>query len=225
MVRIDPPPPNRPVRPIHRTVPDGASLVRILDPTRRGATALTFRSNGPRKRFDHHHGEKGSPFHTPCDDPDRAVYYCAWSDTFTEPGDAVREALSSCLVEVFGDTGIVEYGDRVVAMPTVVRSLHLLDLRGNGAMRAGPVAAIAKCEYHYSQPWSRYFYENPGTFETIDGLYYSNAHNDKPAVLLYERAAEALICSESDAIRLDNPDPNFQHLIHEIMLQNNLVFG
>lgn len=110
-------------------------------------------------------------------------------------------------------------------MPKVIRSLRLLDLRGNGAMRAGTVSAIAKCEYRYSQPWSRYFYENPGTFETIDGIYYSNAHNDEPAVLLYERAADALSCSESDTVRLDHPDPEFQHLIHEIMLRNNLDFG
>src|SRR5690606_23706211 len=51
------------------------------------------------------------------------------------------------------------------------------------------------CEYRLSQPWSRYFYETPDTYGLIDGLCYLNAHNDEPAILLYERARDALHCT------------------------------
>src|SRR5215218_4565145 len=89
VVRLNPPPPTRPVAPIHITIPPGARLIRIFDPTRRNADALTFRRNGPRLRFDHHRGS--GPQRAPADDPDRAVYYAAWSSN-------ISEAFSSCLV-------------------------------------------------------------------------------------------------------------------------------
>ena len=213
VVRVALPPPTRPIAPCFHEIPAGARLVRIFDPTRRNATALTFRSYGPLKRFDHHRGQE--PDRTPCDDPERAVYYAAWS------GD-IRQALSSCLVEVFGDTGFVEPGAYHVAMPTVTRPLRLLDLCSRGAMRAGTVAAIAKCEYRLSQPWSRYFYETPAAYGPIDGLCYLNAHNDEPAILLYERARDALHCTDADTIRLD--DPHLRPTLLEIMREHNLVW-
>jgi hypothetical protein len=214
VVVLQPPPPTRPVAPVFLDLPAGERLVRIFDPTRRHATALTFRANGPRKRFDHHRGK--GPEREPDDDPARAVYYAAWS---ADPA----EALSSCLVEVFGDTGIVVLGDLAVALPTVMRSLRLLDLRGRGAMRAGTVAAIAKCEHRLSQPWSRYFYETEEVFGVLDGLIYRNAHNDEPAVVLYERARSALVCPADGVARLDDPD--LRPLLVDIMRRNQLVFG
>lgn len=213
VVRLAPPPPNRPVAPRFLEIPAGARLVRIFDPTRRDATPLTFRAYGPLKRFDHHRGE--GPDHDPCDDPERAVYYAAWSSD-------VPRALSSCLVEVFGDTGVVEPGERRVAMPSLTRPLRLLDLCFQGAMRAGTVAAIAKCEYRQSQPWSRYFYETTSLYDTIDGLCYLNAHNDEPAILLYDRARDALRCSDDDIVRLD--DPRLRPTLLAIMRANNLIW-
>jgi hypothetical protein len=194
-------------------VPAGEQLVRIFDPSRRNATALTFRWNGPRKRFDHHRGT--GPDRLPGDDPDRAVYYGAWS---SDRG----EAFSSCLVEVFGDTGLVTPGDFQVAMPTALRPLRLLDLRGHGAMRAGTVAAIAKCEHRDAQPWSRFFYENAATYTEVDGLIYRNAHNDEPAVMLYERAEGALVCPDTSVVRLDHA--GLRPLLMRSMRRNNLTF-
>ncbi|MGH2557957.1 MAG: RES family NAD+ phosphorylase [Thermomicrobiales bacterium] len=176
MILILPPPTTKSIQPIFVDVPTGSPLVRIFDPTRRNATALTFRANGPRKRFDHHRRQG----------PDR------------------------------------EFGDFVVTMPTVTRPLHLLELRDNGALCAGTVAAIAKCEHRLSQPWSRYFYENATDFNDLDGLIYRNAHNDEPAVLLYERARPALVCPADALTRLDHPGLRPQ-LIH-VMRQNNLTF-
>jgi len=213
VVLLNPPPPRRPVAPIFVTIPTDTRLVRIFDPARRNAGALTFRWNGPRKRFDHHRGS--GPMRTPSDDPDRAVYYAAWSDD-------LGEAFSSCLVELFGDTGIVGLGNLHVAMPTVTRPLQLLELRDHGAMRAGTVAAIAKCPHQHSQPWSRFFYDETSQFGELDGLIYRNAHNDEPALMLYERAVGALTCPVEDVTRLDDPGL-FQTLL-AIMQRNNLTF-
>ncbi len=198
-------------------IPAGEKLVRVFNPTRHDASALTFRTFGPKKRFDHHRGTSEG---VPCDDPERAVYYGSWS-----PGGG--QAFSSCLVEVFGDTHVVELSDNHVALPTLVRALHLLDLRGNGAMNAGTNASISKCEHRLSQPWSRHFYEDVVyedvvNFDTIDGISYLNAHNDEPAVALYERAQDALTCRSSDVIRLD--DAALRPLLLDAMRHNNLFF-
>ena len=213
MVAVLPPPPGRPVTPLVLDIAAGERLVRIFDPTRRSATALTFRANGPRKRFDPHRGR--GPGREPQDDPERAVYYAAGSP------DAA-EALSSCLVEVFGDTGVVAFADLAVAMPTVTRPLRLLDLRDHGAMRAGTVAAIAKCEHRLAQPWSRHFHETAADDGVVDGLIYRNAHNDEPAVVLYERARPALACPDDAVPRLDHP--GLRPLVVDLMRRNNLVF-
>lgn len=202
------------MRPRFSAIPAGEKLVRIFDPTRHGTTALTFRANGPRKRFDHHRGTTHD--RAPCDDPERAIYYAAWSDR------APARAFSSCFVEIFGDTGLVELDHRAVALPTLTRPLHLLDLRGVGAMRAGTVAAITACDYRLSQRWACYFYEDTDDFDTIDGISYHNAHNGEPSLALFERARDALICPPEDVMRLDNPA--LRPLVLDIMRQNNLSF-
>ena len=199
--------------PIFFEIPAGEKLIRIFDPERRNTTALTFRRNGPRTRFDHHRGQH--PNRQPCDDAERAVYYASWSAH-------IVEAFSSCFVEVFGDTGIVELGNLMVAMPTTTRPLNLLDLRDRGAMHAGTVAAVAKCEHRLSQAWSRHFYENETDFDAIDGLIYRNAHNDEPAIVLYDRAQDALVCPDAAVARLD--DPGLRSLVVTIMRRNNLTF-
>jgi len=89
-------------------------------------------------------------------------------------------------------------------------------------MRAGTVAAVAKCDHRQSQPWSRYFYETDPTYGLVDGLIYCNAHNDEPAFVLYERAFTALICRDADVVRLD--DPALQALLDHVMRENQLTF-
>jgi hypothetical protein len=179
LVVVEPPPPRRRPNPLFHVLPSGSRLVRLFDPSRHVATATGFRSYGPLLRFDHHRGREDGK---PGDDVERGIYYAATT-------------VSGCLVEVFGDTGVVDLGRHHVASPILLRELRLLDLRGRGAMRAGTKAAIAKVpDRRLSQAWSRHFYEKTGVYGEVDGLIYPNAHNDEEAVALYDRASDALEC-------------------------------
>ena len=204
MVLITAPPPERPPSPLFHFLPAGSQIVRIFDPTKHGVTELTFRFFGPLARFDHHQESR------PQEDPKRGIYYAA-------------PKFSSCLVEVFGDTGVVEIGDKRVCRPCLTRELQLLDLRGSGAMKAGSVAALAKVADRFlSQAWSRYFYEHQEIYAQIDGMIYYNAHNDEEAIVLYERARNGLTCAIEQILPLN--DPRLRTFIQKVALDNNLIF-
>lgn len=83
------------------------------------------------------------------------------------------------------------------------------------------VYAIAKCDHRQSQPWSRYFYEIESEYGAVDGLIYYKAHNDEPAVMLYERAQTALVCHDDVIVRLDHPA--LQPLLDDLMRENHLT--
>ncbi len=202
MVRITAPPPLHIPSPSFYFLPTDSHIIRIFDPTKHQTTALTFRFYGPLGRFDHHRGSN------PQDDP-RGIYYAALT-------------FSGCLVEVFGDTGLIEIGQKCVCFPILTRGLKLLDLRGSGAMKAGSVAALAKtADRSVSQEWSRYFYHEQKIYSEIDGIIYFNAHNDEEAIALYERANNALICPSGRTLRLDRP--NLRPAIQKAALDNNLI--
>lgn len=206
MVVVDPPPPRRRPNPLFHNLPSGSRLVRLFDPSRHGATAIGFRSYGPLLRFDHHRRREDGK---PGDDAERGIYYASMT-------------LSGCLVEVFGDTGVVDLDRHHVASPILRRDLRLLDLRRNGAMRAGTKAAIAKVPNRgISRAWSRHFYETPGTYGEVDGLIYPNAHNDEDAIALYERASGALDCPPERTMRLD--DEALRAAVLEAADDNDLV--
>lgn len=173
MVRIDRPPPRRPVQPVVHALAAGEQLLRIYSPGEWNNTALTFRRHGgPRLRFDHHRDAEQNP-----DDQSRGIHYSARS-------------LEGCLVEVFGDDGLISTQDRRLGALRVGSSLRLLDLRGEGAWKAGATQAICSCPSRaISQEWARYFHE---TYPELDGLIYGNAHNGADALALFERADGAL---------------------------------
>lgn len=200
MVKIDLPPPTRQVDPIFYELPSQTLLLRIFDPTRHNTLALTFRSFGPIHRFDHHRGPKKG------EDPEHSVYYCAFT-------------LSSCLVETFGDTGIVELKAQRLAFVRTCRALQLLDLRGPGAMRAGSVAALAKvAERTVSQAWSRHFHQ---VYTDVGGVLYLNAHNDEESIVLYERAADALTLEHETSLDDAGLRP---HILNAALTNNLTVF-
>lgn len=186
----------------------GSRLVRIYDPTSFGATAISFRYNGPRQRFDHHEGVGTRPKRGPADDPHRGIWYGALN-------------LTCCVAEVFGQRRRITPGDCEVAIVTLVRDLTLIDLVDH-PMKAGTIAAIAQTEHHFkSQDWARGIYQYPG-LEHVDGIYYRAAYTNHLAVALFERAQSALNYARADVIRLD--DPLLRPALLDIATRCNLLF-
>lgn len=130
--------------------------------------------------------------------------------------------LSSCVVEIFGDSKVIEVGTWAVAALTTTRALNLLDLRGPGAMQAGTVSAISKeSNRQFSQEWSRYFYDTAFVYTKVDGLAFYNAHNDEEAFAFYERASNAFQCTPADVRPLRHD--SLRAGIREIAIINGLV--
>ena len=188
MVVVRMPPPIGGISPTHVTLGIGEVLIRIFDPTRYGATAISFRSYGPISRFDHHGSYKNKI------DLDRSVIYTG-------------RTLSCCLVEIFGDGGIIVIEQQQVAFLTLTNNIKLLDIRGSGAMGAGTVAAISSItQRDISQAWGRYFYEHPELYDEIEGLIFSGAHNGEDAIVLYERAKVKIESARVEVLNLNHPD-------------------
>lgn len=125
-------------------------------PLPHGNRACSFRWTGPLHCFDH---QEPAGDGTDQQAGRLGILYCGFS-------------LSCCLVECFGDTGLIEAEGRQVALFETTRLIKLLDLQGNGAMRAGTVVAISgAADRQLSQKWSRYFYN---CYHDIDGLIYTN---------------------------------------------------
>jgi hypothetical protein len=207
VVVIASPPPTKPPSPIYRSLTTNNVLLRIFDPNSYGTQALTFRQYGSMNRFDH---QRYSPDSQPGLDPERGIYYAGLT-------------LSCCLVECFGDTGVIDLEGKQICRVQLTRELKLLDLRENGAMRAGSVAALAKtADRNLSQAWSRYFYEQTDLYGSIDGISYLNAHNDEEAFALYERAQSALLCSNKQILSLNHP--SLRPAIQKASLDNHLDF-
>jgi hypothetical protein len=158
MVLILPPPPTVTPRPQYETVEPQTALVRIFNPASRYKTqAKQYRFFGPLLRFDHQQPlikQEVGKFKGK-EDPLRGITY--WGFT-----------LSCCLVELFGDTKIVEFKDYEVAIATLEQPLLLLDIRDQGAMAAGSVAALGSvADRLVSQAWSRYFYEQIDIYQKV----------------------------------------------------------
>jgi hypothetical protein len=211
MVLILPPPPTVTPRPQYETVEPRTALVRIFNPASRYKTqANSYRFFGPLLRFDHQQPltkEEATSLKGK-EDSERGITY--WGYT-----------LSCCLVELFGDTKIVEFKDYEVAIAIIEQPLLLLDVRDKAAMAAGSVAALgAVADRLVSQAWSRYFYEQTDIYQEVDGILYSNAHNGEKAIALYERS-EPII---SNALIKTRPlkDKSIRHLIDAGVAENNM---
>ena len=196
MVVVNMPPPIGSISPQYVILKSGEELMRIFDPTRYGATATSFRNYGPISRFDHHREYSNKI------DPNRSVIYAGLT-------------LSCCLVEIFGDGGVIEIKQQQVAFLTLTTSINLLDIRGSGAMGAGTVAAISSItQRDISQAWGKYFYENSQLYSEIDGLIFSGAHNGENAIVIYERAKSKIESAFVEVLNLNHPD--LLELIFEI---------
>jgi hypothetical protein len=124
VVRIDRPPPRRPVQPIVHALSAGERLLRIYTPGEWNNTAVTFRRRGgARLRFDHHSDPRQNP-----NDQSRGIHYSA-------------PTLEGCLVVVFRDDSLISTQGRRLGSLRVDRLLRLLDLRGAGPVKLGPTAS------------------------------------------------------------------------------------
>jgi hypothetical protein len=154
----------------------------ILRVHKRVYSPLYFSYSGPRGHFDHHN-----------DTSQRGTLYAV---PVLNSGD--REAFSSCLLEYFGDVRLIpenKLNTLSICWIKINRRLTLLDLRGNGALKAGGDHGIMLSRM-LSQEWSRYFYENEHLYSKIDGIIYPSTHSGMPILVLYERAEGALVVAE-----------------------------
>lgn len=180
MVQIHLPPPKRNVNPQYYTIESGTTIKRIYDPSRHGATATSFRHYGPVSRFDHQKRVNKKAHHN----PDRGIIYAGYT-------------LSCCLVEVFGDDGIIDIEAQELATITLNQNLKLLDLRGDGAWNAGTVSAITNDGTRVlTQAWGCYFYENTQIYGQIGGIIFNNAHNSEEAIALFERVKNQITAAK-----------------------------
>ena len=204
MVEIRYPPPTRNISPQWFELKAGTTIQRIFNPTSYGATATGFRYYGPLSRFDHQ-----SIKNKPVVSKDRGIIYAGLS-------------LSCCLIEIFGDDETIKIQQQKIAYITLKQSLKLLNLRESGAWNAGSVSAMSvDGRRKLTQAWSRYFYENPDLYGDLDGLIFSNAHDGKPAIALYERAASKLL--SADVSILDLNDPTIRETVLAIATRLNLL--
>ena len=188
MVVVRMPPPMGGISPTHVTLKSGEVLIRIFAPIRYGASAISFRNYGPISRFDHHRKYSNKI------DLDRSVIYAGLT-------------LSCCLVEVFGDGGVIAIEQQQVAFLILTHDIKLLDIKGSGAMGAGTVAAISSItQRDISQAWGKYFYEHPELYDEIEGLIFSGAHNGEDAIMLYERAKPKIESARLEVLNLNHPD-------------------
>ena len=208
MVQIDPPPPEPtfPISPKHKVLKAGTKLRRIYNPNKYNTKAVSFRFNGARARFDHHRFSCKNPQN----DPDRGINY--WGFT-----------LSCCLVEVFGDTRVIDVDEYKVALLTLNQSLKLLDLRGAAAMNAGTLSSVSQtADRNLSQLWGKYFYEETEIYGLIDGLIFNNAHNNEDSIALYERAKPQLDSANIKILALNSLA--LRPAIAECALENSMIF-
>jgi RES domain len=182
------------VNPVFFILEPDSTVLRIH---RKQYDPIFFQYSGPRGRFDHHDNvsRRGTQYAIPVIQSE-------------------QEAFNSCLLEIFGDVGIISENSLntlSICWIKTNRQLVLLDLRNDGAIKAGTVAALSSTpDRVLSQEWSRYFYENENIYSRIDGIIYQSSHTGMPSVVLYERAEGTLIVIE------DLP-------LNHISLQNKII--
>ena len=206
-------PPNSPpsnLNPILINLKPGTELRRIYK-DKDNRTERTFNYKGPYGRFDHHRYS----LEAPQIDSDRGVSYWGWGKN-----------LSCCLVEVFGDDKVIAFEDRLIrraALMELNQSVLLLDLRGNGSMRIGSSAKLAKDgARETTQAWSCHFYDNPQVFGEVDGLLYANSHNDENSICFYERVIPKLDNAIVLSIALN--DPAIQTEIQQCCADTGMIY-
>jgi hypothetical protein len=168
-------------------------------------------------RFDHIQENDTEPY--------RSILYASpVMENSSDSDEVFIDALSGCIAEVYGDTRkmiLNQDNEDIFIFFECTKSLHLIDLRSFGAMRAGTVSAISAIpDREISQSWSRIFYEN---FNDVDGILYLNAHNLKHAVALYDRCCGNLhLIGEVEPILHFSQRQPFSTYLDEITINHRI---
>lgn len=174
----------RRTRPEYHTLRSGTLIARIY--ARGGRYPGTwngFRFTGPvaGARFDHH-----------VEGQQRGVLYGARSVT-------------TCVAEVFQATRMVDRStdERFLTAFPVARAVRLLDLTGDWPTRAGASQAMSSGPRGRARAWARAIYE---AYPRVEGLWYpSSMHGGNPALVLFERASDALTAGPAIDVPLSHP--------------------
>lgn len=158
-----------------------------------------FRYFGGIGRFDHH----SEVLDNRQKDEERGIYYV--SPIIGSVNDAISN-ISNSIANFVENSSTIERTQKYnFCILKIIRELKLLDLRGDGAMRAGSTSSICTTsDRTLSQKWSRHFYEHENLYSKVDGIIYLNLHDSYPAIALYERAEDALKLIKN--IPLDTPN-------------------
>jgi hypothetical protein len=107
---------------------------------------------------------------------------------------------------MFGRDLVVRLSPGQLAVPRTARVLRLLDLRGEGARRAGlPELATRTADRDLSCAWSRHIYEDEATYGAVDGLIWASGRTGGACLALYQRARGALECPDQCSLPLSHP--------------------
>jgi hypothetical protein len=104
----------------------------------------------------------------------------------------LAENAGTCFAEVFQETRVIDRTrhDPWLVCLELVAPVTLLDLRGRWPTQAGASMAINSGPRPRAQRWSRAMY---GAYAIVEGLHYSSSMDgNRPAIVLYERAAKAI---------------------------------
>ena len=113
--------------------------------------------------------------------------------------------LVTCVAEVFQGSRLVDRyaDDRCFAAFRLARSVRLLDLTGDWPTLAGASQAISSGPRPRAQAWARAIYE---AYPQVEGLWYpSSMHGGHPALVLFERAADAMPVTPDLDVALAHP--------------------
>lgn len=113
--------------------------------------------------------------------------------------------LVTCVAEIFQGSRLVDRvaADRCLAGFRLTQPVRLLDLTGDWPTRAGASQALASGPRPRAQAWARTIYE---AYPKIEGIWYpSSMHGGYPALVLFERAEQALPLRPDLDVPLSHP--------------------
>jgi RES domain len=117
----------------------------------------------------------------------------------------LAESAGTCFAEAFQETRVIDRprSDPWLVGLELVRSVTLLDLSGQWPTQAGASMVINSGQRPRAQRWSRAIYD---AYPGVEGLHYASSMDaNRPAIVLYERAANALPMSPSFHRALADP--------------------